>query len=133
MSVLRRLWESPRLIPVLSVLTVIALVGAAWSVFGVLAQDDARERDRVESDLAGCDRGNRLRLQVIALGEADQEMVAEILDIVLPTGRNVRIDEVRAQLQPVLDEHQAAIDDIELIDCERVTPGTKSTTTTEGT
>lgn len=118
------------MVPVLSVLTVIALAGAAFSVFGVLAQDDARERDRIESDLASCERGNRLRVQVRAIGEADQEMIEGILDVVLPPGRTARVDEIRAELEPVLDRHRATVEQVELIDCAAVTPGGTSTTTT---
>lgn len=129
MSVFRRLWLSPRLIPLLSVMTVVALAAAAFAVFGVLAQDEARERDRVASDLGACSRGNTLRLQVVALGEADQDMVGSILDIVLPIGVSPQIDEIRGELAPVLAEHRAAIDDIELIDCASVTPGNNPTTT----
>ena len=128
----RRLWESPKLIPVLSVLTVVALAAAAFAVFGVLAQDEARERDRIASDLAGCERGNRLRLQVRALGEADQDMLEGVIDVVLPVGTSERVDQIRADLDPILDHHQARIDAIELIDCEAVTPGIGPTTTTEG-
>lgn len=123
MRLLNRMWQSPRLIPVLSVLTVIALAGAAYAVFGVLAVDEQRERDRIEADLASCERGNRLRLQVIALGEAGQDMVEGILDIVLPLGASARVDEIRSQLEPVLSRHQARIDDIQLTHCQAVTPG----------
>lgn len=130
-SLLHRIWESPRLIPVLSVMSVLALAAAAWAVFGVMAQDNARERDRIESDLAGCARGNRLRLQVRAIGAANQEMVEQILDIVLPPGRSERVDEIIADLQPVLDRHEAEVEKVELVDCEEVTPG--SPTTTKGT
>ncbi len=126
---LRRVWASPRLIPVLSVLTVIALAAAAFAVFGVLAQDDARERDRVATDLAACERGNTLRLQVVALGDADQDMVSGVLDVVLPVGRSPQVDQIRADLEPILARHQARIDDIELVDCSQVTAGAKTPTT----
>jgi len=127
-SLLRKMWESPRFIPALSVMTVVALAAAAFAVFGVLAQDEARERDRVAADLAACERGNRLRVQVIALGEADQDMVTGILDVVLPAGQSIRVDEIRAELQPILNRHQARIDDIQLTDCNAVTRGAPPST-----
>lgn len=127
--VLRRAWESPRLLPILSVMTVLALAGAAFAVFGVLAQDNARERDRIASDIAGCERGNVLRLQVRALGEADQDLVTGILDIVLPAGREPSVDRLREQLTPVLVEHQATIEDIVQVDCRSLVLGGSTTTT----
>lgn len=125
---IRRLWEHPKLIPVLSVLTVIALAGAAFAVFGVLAADDARERDRIAADLAGCTRGNVLRLQVVAIGDANQEMLEGVLDVVLPIGRTQRVDDIRAELEPVLAEHRARIDDIELTDCAEAVHGARPST-----
>lgn len=128
LTLLRRLWDSPRLIPVLSVMTVVALAAAAFAVFGVLAQDDKREQDRIEADLASCDRGNVLRLQVVALGEADQAMMNGILDVVLPVGSSAHVDDIRRQLDPVLNRYQARVDDIELVDCDAVTNGAATTT-----
>lgn len=130
MRFFRRIWESPRLIPVLSVMTVVALAGAAFAVFGVLAQDQARERDRLAADLASCERGNVLRLQVRALGEADQNLVTGILDIVLPSGSEPRVDVLRDQLTPVLAEHQATIEDIVAVDCQQLVHGGRPTITT---
>lgn len=133
----RRMWESPRFIPVLSVLTVIALAAAAFAVFGVLAQDNARERDRVAADIQACTRGNVLRGQVIEVGNANEQLVRGIIDVVLPEGsaspeRAARVAEVRAALEPLFDRHRLAVDDIQLTDCRAAVPGVRSSTTTEG-
>lgn len=147
MRLLNRMWQSPRLIPILSVLTVIALAGAAYAVFGVLAVDEQQERDRISADLASCARGNILRQTImdlakadVALGVADGETFAGIIDAALPPGANPRIDEIRAEIQPYLDERDevlsvlvAIADTIVLTDCASVTPGGSTpTTTTEG-
>lgn len=123
MSLFRRTWDSPRLLPVLSVLTVIALAGAAFAVFGVLAQEGALERDRIAADLASCERGNRLRLEVVAIGDASQDMLEGILDVVLPIGTTARVDQIRADLAPVMAEHEARVSAIQLVDCADVTRG----------
>jgi hypothetical protein len=128
-TLFRHLWEWPRLIPVLSVLTVIALAGAAYAVFGVLAVDERQERDRIAADVASCTRGNTLRVQVRAIGAADQEMIEGILDVVLPASGHPTVDQIRADLQPVLARHRATVEDIELTDCASVTPGGEPTTT----
>lgn len=128
-TLLRRLWDSPRLIPTLSVLTVLALAAAAFAVFGVLAQDDARERDRIAVDLAACDRVNILRRQVIELGEANETAITSILDIAIPEpsgddpARDARIAALRAELAPVLADLDAVGAQIELTDCTAVTRG----------
>ena len=127
---LRRIYSSPWLIPVLSVLTVAALAASAWAVFGVLGADEQRDRDRIRADLTGCERGNKLRAQVIAVGNANEEMLQGVVDVVLPADsvngeRAQRIREIRAALQPVFDRHRDAVDDIELVNCLAVTPGVK--------
>ena len=129
---IRRLWEHPKLIPVLSVLTVIALAAAAFAVFGVLAADDARERDRISADYAACQRSNTIRLQLVALGEANADMIETIIDVVLPMGSTTRVDEIRDRLEPVLAEHEAQVDEIKLVDCVALTPGTRPRKPTEG-
>lgn len=125
MRLLRRVWDSPRLIPVLSVLTVIALAAAAFAVFGVLAGDRERERDRIAVDAAACERGNVLRVQVVDIGNANEELVEGVVDVVLSFVSNVEtVDGIRRQIEPVLEQHRMAVDAIELVDCRRVVPGT---------
>lgn len=132
---LRKMWESPRFIPVLSILTVVALAAAAFAVFGVLAQDDARERDRIAADMTACNRGNVLRAQVIEVGNANEDLVHGIIDVVLPAGtvngeRARRVNEIRAALEPLFARHRVAVDDIQLTDCRAAVPGSRRTTTT---
>lgn len=124
-----RLVNHPRTIQVLAPATVLALAAAAWAVFGVLAVDQQQERDRISADLAACERGNVLRLQVIAIGGAGQDMVQGVLDIVLPEGTSERVDQIRQDLQPILARHQGRVDEIKLTDCSTVVPGARPTTT----
>ena len=135
--ILRRIYSSPWLIPVLSVLTVAALAASAWAVFGVLEQDHQREQDRIAADVTACERGNILRGQVIAVGDANEELVQGIIDVVLPPDvvngdRAERISEIRAALAPLFAQHRDAVDDISLTDCQNAVPGARTTTTRGG-
>lgn len=130
MLALRRMWESPRLIPALSVLTVLALAAAAFAVFGVLAVDEQQERDRVASDLASCERGNDGRRSDIKIAEATEGMIQGIIDEVLPAGSSPRVDQIRADIEPIVVRHRDAVAEIKIIDCQAVVPG-GSTSTTE--
>lgn len=129
MQLFRRLWDSPRLIPVLSVMTVLALASAAYAVFGVLAVDQQQERDRVASDLAACERGNDGRRSDIRIARATEDMVQQIIDTVLPAGASDRVDTIRMELEPVFVRHRQAVARIEIIRCAEVVPGGSPTTT----
>lgn len=126
---LDRMASHPNALKVLAPMTVFGLGLAAFAVFGVLAQDDAREHDRIATDLAACDRVNVLRTQVIELGEANQTAITSILDIAIPapTGtdpeRDARLTALRAELAPVLADLDAVGAQIELTDCTAVTAG----------
>lgn len=120
---LRRLWDSPKLIPTLSILTVVALAAAAYAVFGVLAVDQQQEDDRIASDLASCERGNDGRRSDIRIARATEDMVQEIIDTVLPAGASDRVDSIRIELEPVFIRHRNAVAQIKIIDCSLVVPG----------
>lgn len=123
-----RLLSHPAALKVLAPLTVIALAAAAFAVFGVLANDAQREQDRVSSDMASCTRGNLLRSQVRDIGAADQAMIQNILDVVLPANRDQRAADMRSQLEPILAEHERAVAQIKLVDCQELVPGASTTT-----
>ena len=125
---LRRAYHHPAWIPALSGVALASLVGT-MVLFSLFITDQRSERsNRINADVTACERGNRLRSQVIAVGDANEEMLQGVVDVVLPRDsvngeRAQRIREIRAALEPVFDRHRDAIDDIELIDCQAVTPG----------
>ena len=124
MTLLRRVYEHPKFIPVLGLVSVVAFALAVFGVVKVLAEDDARERERIASDLASCLRGNVLRSQVRDIGQADQAMVQGILDVVFPEDvGSPRITDIRARLAPILNEHALAVAEVALTDCEKAVPG----------
>lgn len=110
------------------------LVGVLSTVLSIVAlvrQGDAaeqREAERIAADLAACERGNELRGQMVALGEASELLVVDVLDAVLEVvgvdgERRAVIDEA---LEPALTRHAERVDDIdETVDCAAVTPGTR--------
>ena len=127
-----RAYNHPWWIPALSVVAVISLVGT-MVLFVLYAADQSSERHkRISTDVAFCERANDLRRQVVAIGAANEEMLKGVIDVVLPPDatngeRAERILEIRAEMQPVFDEHSAAVDEIRLIDCASI-PGAPSTT-----
>lgn len=124
MRLLRKVWDSPRLLPVLSVMTVLALAGAAFAVFGVLASDSERERDRIASDLASCERGNIGRQTDIDIAHATEDLIDGILTVVFARAADpATAGQIGVELEPLFQEHRAAVAQIQLIDCETVVPG----------
>lgn len=123
---LRKVWESPWLIPALSVMTVFALAAAVWAVFGVMAGDLERERDRIAVDLSSCERGNVGRQSDIDVAYATEDLIQGILDVVFANVRDPNTAEaLEDQMAPLFAEHRAVVDRIELIDCESVVLGSR--------
>jgi hypothetical protein len=125
---LHRIYASSWLVPVLSVIAVTSLAASAWAVFGVLEADAQRNQDRIDSDLAACSRTNALRVQIHDIGDANEELVRGIVDIVLPADltngeRAARVAEIRAQFEPLFAHHRDAVDAIRIVDCRAVVPG----------
>lgn len=118
--------------------------GIAATVLGVANavaignEADEREEDRIGADLAGCTRGNELRSDVIAVAQAGENLTREAAAAILDE-LGADPDELERALRamaPAMAEHRAVVDDIELVDCQAVTPGIPpgfptSTTTTE--
>lgn len=127
-----RVYEHPKFIPLLAAAVVLALGLAGFGVVHTLAQDERREDDRIAADLASCIRGNVLRTQVQDIGEADQAMVQGVIDVVLPAGQSARVDDIRARLAPILDNHARAVAEVALTECEKTVPGASTTTPTTG-
>lgn len=130
---LHRMWDSPRLIPVLAALTVAALLTAGGAVIGVLILDNQQERDRIASDIASCERGNIGRTSDIRIARATEHLIQGIIDKVLPAGSSVRVDKIRDDLEPLFQTHREAVAQIRLVECTEVVPGVSPrSTTTEG-
>lgn len=130
MGFVKRVYEHPKFLPIFAFVSVVSFVLATVALAQTLAQDQRREDDRVAADLAGCVRGNVLRGQVRDIGEADQAMVQGVIDVVLPAGGSARIDQIRAQLAPILNEHAAAVAEVALTNCAKAVPGATAPTTT---
>lgn len=111
-----RMVSHPAALKVLAPLTVIALAAAAFAVFGVLAADEARERDRQAADLASCGRGNIIRGDQKAIVDG----VVEALDGILQsTYRHIPTDladVLASEQEPVLVELRVIGESIEIVD-----------------
>jgi hypothetical protein len=125
-----------RFLPALAAATVVCLAMAAWAVFGVLAIDNQRERDRIVSDIASCERVNVLRGQVNDGFTATADAFDRTFEVTIPypdgtnPERDARITAVRTELADVLADLHAVIDSIEPVDCVDAVPGSKPTNTT---
>lgn len=96
-------------------------------------QADAREADRVAADLAGCERGNVFRQQIIDIGEANEEMITAILDTTFQTSssspeRAAAIEALRRRLDVPIETYHDTVAAIQLVDCTSVVPGAKEPT-----
>ena len=119
------------------VIGIALLVSVGATVLGVINAEsiareaDRREIERVAADLSGCERGNTLRRQVVAIGRANEDLVDGILDVFLGGARDQdAAGDLRDRLAPVFADHRTAIEAIELTDCQSSVAG--STPTTEG-
>lgn len=123
-----RLLSHPAALKVLAPLTVIALAGAAFAVFGVLANDAQRESDRISADLASCTRGNVFRSDQKAIVDG---VVTALEGILQSTYRHIPrtlADQLAAEQEPVLLELRVIGDSIELVNCQALIPGASTTT-----
>jgi hypothetical protein len=105
-----------------------ALVLSLQNAVTINTQADQRERERIASDYAGCLRGNDFRSQTIAVGEANEQLVAGILDVFLPAAdtsspRGQNVAAIRAELEPKISAYRAQVHDLKLIDCDKAVPG----------
>lgn len=115
----------------LIVITAALLAGVAALVLSVVNQlglQDKREADelrRVAADVASCERGNILRRDVIAVGEAGEILIVDSVAAVLDElgAPQERLQRALRALEPALENHAELIADIELVNCPAVTPG----------
>ena len=121
-------YHHPWWIPALSIVAVIALIGT-MVLFVLYAADQRNERqNRHATDVTLCNRANTLRGQVIRIGDANEEMLQGVIDVVLPADsangeRAARIREIREALEPVFAKHSAAVDEIRFLDCAAIPGG----------
>lgn len=117
----------------LAALTTVAVLGlllSTWSVVKYTQSRAEQERDRISSDVRGCERGNELRREIRALGQAQEDLIDGILDVFLTPGPTTspeaakRYDAVREVLAPLFvtyEKRLAAIEDDTV--CTAVVPG----------
>jgi hypothetical protein len=115
----------------MGLLTACAVMALFMSTFAVVkyTQTQAnRERDRITSDVQGCERGNNLRQQIIDIAAAQEDLVDGILDTFLnPEDRSpqvqARIAALRDRLSPLFVKYEEKVAQIELVDCQARVPG----------
>lgn len=117
----------------LAALTTVAVLALLLSTFSVVKYTQAqtlRERDRIRSDIRGCERGNELRAQIRILGQAQEDLIDGILDTFLTPGPTTspaaaqRIDAIRATLAPLFVTYEKALAKVDTdIACNAVVPG----------
>lgn len=113
-----RVYEHPKFIPLLAAAVVLALGLAGFGVVHTLAQDaDVLHlgAQHVATDAGGQVGGD-----------------AVVIDVVLPAGQSARVDDIRARLAPILDNHARAVAEVALTECEKTVPGASTTTPTTG-
>lgn len=115
------------LLSVALVIGIIALVLAIQNAAAFGAEQNRREQERLATDFAACQRGNALRQQIKDVGLAEEKLVDGVLDTVLPEEgspeRIARIQELRAEMDPLFVEYRRTVDAIQLTDCDRAVPG----------
>lgn len=122
----------------MGVLIVALLFGVGATVLSILNAvnidevNDAREVERIASDLSSCERGNVGRQSDIDIAMATENLIRKILAVTFAAaGDRPAIAALEAQLEPIFDEHRQAVARIEIIDCRAVVPGADRVITTE--
>ena len=124
-KLVKKAYHSPWWIPALSVVAVLALAGTL-TLFLMFAGEQRTERERSrQTDATFCARANDLRRSVVSIGDANEQMVRGIVDVVLPADatngeRAERIRAIRAELEPVFAKHRAAVNDVQFLDCRQL-------------
>lgn len=110
------------LIPILTVIAVTALFLSTFAVVRYTQIQNSRQEERKVFDAQSCERGNVLRQTLIDIGEADAQLVRDLLDTLL--GGQARTPAERDELarflltlEPSFDKQEEAVDEIKLTDC----------------
>lgn len=118
----------PRLLlAVLSAAIFVAVAALGLSVRNAFDQTRAerlRERDRIAADIAGCERGNDLRRQIISIAIAQEQLVVGILDeVFLEVDDPTVVAELEQRLEHRFDAYERAVEQIQITDCVVAVPG----------
>lgn len=120
-------YHSPYWIPGLSIVAVAALMLASFTVVQFIRAEAQDDRDRLDADLASCERGNVSRLGIRAMGEANADLVARILEVSFAgadTQEEIeQVNRFRVQIQPLFDDYAEIVDQFQAVDCEALVPG----------
>lgn len=118
-----------------TVVGLLALILSIQNAVDLGHESDARERERIGADVSACERGNTLRRQIRGIGDANGNMVADILDTVFVTpsdpDRAALVAAIRAKLDATVGAYRRAVGEVREVDCANVIPGAITTTTTE--
>lgn len=120
-----RVTRSDLFLALLSIVSVCALAGAVWSLYQLGEQADTREQERIETDLASCERGNNFRQLFIDISDANEQMLRAVLDVASRGSSNPeRTAEVLETIETeAFDPYEAAVAQVTLSDCSSVVVG----------
>lgn len=119
-------WVKRTALPILAVVAVMSLFLSVLALARFGQVQAQQSKDRIESDVTGCQSGNVLRGQIIAMGQATEVMVESILTSIAATPQaQERVTAFLAELrQPghPFAVFEAVVASIHLRDCSTI-PG----------
>lgn len=117
-------WYTP-LLYLSAIISIAALFLAVVSINWLYQEEDARNQDRIDTDIASCEAGNVFRqdfknfgFSVIEAKEANAAMVRNILDLIFQTRTPdtqeeiAELEEFRALLEAPILAYELIIEDI---------------------
>lgn len=115
-------WVQRQLIPILTVVACSALFLSTFAVVQYTQAQSQREAERLAFDRQSCDRGNILRQTLIDIGEADEQLIRDLLDTLLGARADTQMQrdqlaQFLLTLEPSFDKQEAAVAAITLTDC----------------
>lgn len=120
-------YHSPYWIPGLSVVAVAALMLASFTVVQYIRAEAQDDRERLDADLASCERGNVARNGIREMGEANAALVTRILEASFAradTPEEIEAaDRFREQIQPLFDDYAEVVSQFQPVDCQAIVPG----------
>lgn len=116
-DLMSRVYASRHLIPALTFLAVMSLVLSTYAVVQYTRQQADQETDRIVADVESCSRGNVLRGQTVAVGEATGDLIEGIVAEVPPSAFE------SGRLDVLFADFYSRVHEIVPVDCEALTPG----------
>jgi hypothetical protein len=122
-------WVQRGALVILTGVASIALFLSSFAVVKYTQTQSQRESDRVRSDVEGCERGNVLRGQIIELGQASEDLITGILDVLTGSNPNpteaqqARVEAFRGALAPLFVKYESKLAQVTLTDCDARVPG----------